>query len=114
MANYTSKYGLLKYNNYLKNKLQSPEAIIANLGIKESTKLGVELGNLLVNCSFGKQMCSLDQFHLFQYNRFYNCYTHKSDVDSTSLIAGPEEGLSMMLYKVCILNNTFYQTNYMG
>ena len=98
---FTKKYGLEKHSFFLRNILQTAETTIANLGSNKSQEVGVDLSDLLVHCTFGKHLCSMDQFHLYHHNKFYNCYTYKLGQNSTSFLTGPEEGLSMILYRVC-------------
>ena len=102
------KYGLQENGILIKNILLIAEAVIANLGIKKSREVGVKLDDLIVNCTFRKKICSMDQFHLFQHNRFYNCYTNDANVNDISVLTGREGGLSLILCKVCIL--TYIET----
>ena len=104
---YTGKYGLGKQTFFLKNILQTAEATIANLGSNRSQEIGVDLSDLLVHCTFGKHLCSMDQFHLYHHNKFYNCYTFKLNQNVTSFLTGPEEGLSMIFTRYVKTTQSF-------
>ncbi len=82
------------------NRLQSAEAMVANLGVAASTEVGVTLQEMLVECRFGPEPCAEENFTLFQHNRFFNCFTYQPQQNSPTVLTGPEEGLSLILYKV--------------
>lgn len=90
--NQTEEFERIKY------KLREPSGYFQNIG-DEYKKVGHQLDDFVLGCTYGMQECSSQNFSTFHTQDYFNCYTFNSGKES--LIAkttGPNAGLSLVLY----------------
>ena len=60
--------------------------------------VGHQFQDFVIRCRFQGQPCKDDDFILFQFPRFFNCYTFKRGRESKSITQGATAALSLTLY----------------
>ncbi len=94
------------YEEYLfyYNKLSTAESASSNLPPEIPMREGNSMSDFIVNCTVGYRYCNADYIKLYHHPRFFNCYTLEISQQLTDedrvLLPGPEEGLSLILFKV--------------
>ena len=87
-----------KEKAYVLNELKNDKILFANVG-KEAVKIGYSFDDLILNCSHSGNLCNREDFKLFAHPDFFNCYTYVGGHKYfDSMIAGPESGISIILY----------------
>ena len=80
------------------NEMMAETVVYANLG-DEAEKLGYSINDMILNCTHSGNLCYESDFKLFQHPEFFNCYTYTGgDKYQKSSLAGPDYGLSLVLY----------------
>ena len=82
----------------LMNGIRTEKVMYANLG-NEAVELGYSFNDLILDCTHSGTPCQESDFRLFKHPDFFNCYTYISGEKYQQYsLAGPEYGLSLVLY----------------
>ena len=75
-----------------------PTTLFWALG-NEAYYIGHKLDDMILSCSFGRQQCKKDDFVLFHFPKFFNCYRFTGGRNSDLITNyGQGAGLSLILY----------------
>ena len=87
------------YNKHLiHNELTKAKILFANVG-SEAEEFGYSFDDMVLSCFHAGVLCNKSDFVLFQSPDFFNCYTYTvGNQYQNSILAGPEHGLTLMLY----------------
>ena len=86
-----------KYSNITSDVPSYPREIFFALGDKSYT-IGHSFEDMILACRFEKRDCRKNDFVLFQYPAFINCYTFKRGREESTTFSGYGASLSMTLY----------------
>ena len=101
----------------IKNRMTQPIGYFENIGAAEAQYVGHQPMDFLLGCTFGIQHCNYkDNFTYFQNPNYYNCYTfnggNTSRENLVSTTAGPQSGLSLILYTESDNGDDLYNGTY--
>ena len=80
------------------NTVNKPSFMFANLG-NEAKDISYTINDLILFCFHSNKNCSESDFELFQHPDYFSCYTYnKGRKYQSSMLAGPDYGLTLTLY----------------
>ena len=101
-------------------EMMGERVMYANVG-DEAKQLGYSINDMILDCTHSGKLCYESDFRLFENSDFFNCYTYRGGGKyQKSSLAGPDYGLSLVLYSEALdlvldsINNGYGQMNSIG